>query len=536
MNTNSEDSKLERINLPFNSQANLDIEFADFLINQIIDAAFCLDENAQFIYVNPATCNLTGYSREELLSMNLSDLDMDFSSHNWPQQWQYLTKIKTISFKSRYRTKAARIFFGEIYLTYRKHKNLEFCCGFLQERSDDLIELSLHQWKITNKNIPQNASAIEIANITPQNIDLILKFSEHEFHSLLESTNCCILLIQGENFSYVNHAVELLTGYTQQEILSNFAVNQFLEIRKSPNCQVSNSDYQEIKIITKDGRARWLVGAVINLDSGLEFEHQEFELIIALDITHYKYTELELSQSLEQAKELIKLRANFVSIICHQFRTPLNVISFSNSLLKRNISKWKTRKILLSLKQIQTAVTDINQVLDNILFFFKMESSNMIVEHKNVDLVKFCKKIIKKILIINGDKNINIENMGKCSAVWIDEKILEPILSNLLDNALKYSPANSVVDFIVDCDPQQIKFQIRDKGIGIPDINQDKLFEPFYRGSNVEKIPGTGLGLSIVKTLVDLYGGEITVSSEVGVGTTFTLVLPSFKPVNSESS
>jgi signal transduction histidine kinase len=104
--------------------------------------------------------------------------------------------------------------------------------------------------------------------------------------------------------------------------------------------------------------------------------------------------------------------------------------------------------------------------------------------------------------------------------------MLQIILTNLLENAIKYSPSGSIVDFIVSCQGGKVIFQIKDRGIGITAADQERLFEPFYRGKNVDDLPGNGLGLAIVKNLVDIHGGQITVKSQVGVGTEFAIALP----------
>jgi signal transduction histidine kinase len=108
----------------------------------------------------------------------------------------------------------------------------------------------------------------------------------------------------------------------------------------------------------------------------------------------------------------------------------------------------------------------------------------------------------------------------------MDERLLRHILSNLLSNAIKYSPQAGSVRFNLICQHGEAIFHIQDEGIGIPVADQVQLFDSFHRASNVGTISGTGLGLAIVKKSVDLHGGKITVQSEVGVGTTFTVTLP----------
>ena len=96
------------------------------------------------------------------------------------------------------------------------------------------------------------------------------------------------------------------------------------------------------------------------------------------------------------------------------------------------------------------------------------------------------------------------------------------ILTNLISNAVKYSVGSNAVTLELMCRENDAIFKIKDQGIGIPSVDQQQIFEPFYRGSNIDSIPGTGLGLSIVKTLADLHGCEISLTSEVGVGTVKT--------------
>ncbi|MFM6811485.1 MAG: sensor histidine kinase [Dolichospermum sp.] len=110
-----------------------------------------------------------------------------------------------------------------------------------------------------------------------------------------------------------------------------------------------------------------------------------------------------------------------------------------------------------------------------------------------------------------------------------DKKLLRQIITNLLTNAIKYSPDHNLVNFSLSRKNDQLVFKITDYGIGIPAADQAHLFEYFQRGSNVGTLPGTGLGLSIVKKCVDLHQGEITLDSELGKGTVFTVTLPFLK-------
>lgn len=516
-------------------QPEVELTFADFLINQAVDAAFCLGANAQFIYVNDATCWMTEYSREELLSMTLHDIDIDFSLHDWSDKWQYLVSRdsqQSLTFKSRYRTKSGQIFLVEIAITYVEHQDRGFGCAFVRDKSDEVVELSVQKWidefREAKEDLQQEVSGLRWE-------EEVLRLNKARFRTLAETTNASIFLIQDTKICYINPAVELLTGYSKGELVADFDLHQLIMSKKRQQGEVANSEYLEMNIRTKNGKEVWLACMVAMLDGVMGFGGKPVELIAGIDITDYKYAELELHQALEQAKRLSELRAYFVSMVCHQFRTPLNIVSFSNSLLKRHIDEWTEEKTRPLLDHIQTAVEQLSQMLDDILLLAKADAAKLNFDPKPLDLGEFCRDLLAQMQLSRSHQPIKFVSSGNCLIAWIDKKLLEPILNNLLDNAIKYSPIGSVVDLKLTCECGKVFFQIKDQGVGIPVADQQRLFEPFYRGSNIAHIPGTGIGLSIVKTLVDLHGGQITVVSEVDVGTTFTVMLPSVQSKSTNS-
>ncbi|MDF5708181.1 MAG: PAS domain S-box protein [Nostoc sp. S4] len=360
-----------------------------------------------------------------------------------------------------------------------------------------------------------------------------LRMNEARFRTLAETTDASTFLIQGTRLCYVNRAVEQLTGYTKQELLTGFDLRRLIKSKKRRQVrnqgEVSNYEYQEMNILTKNGTERWLACAVAMLDGVLDFGGKPVEMIASIDITDYKYAELNLNQALEKAKQLSELRASFLSMVCHQFRTPLNIVSFSNSLLKEEVDKRTQKKIQPLLDHIQIATEELSEMLDNILFFSKAESAKLNFEPKSLEIVQFCYDIVAQMQMNVNQKQINFISQDNSLIACIDKKLLEPILKNLLDNAIKYSPDNLVVDLKLSWNKEKVIFQVQDRGIGISLVDQQRLFEPFFRGSNIDHIPGTGLGLSILKTLVDLHQGQVSVESEVDVGSTFTVMLPLIK-------
>jgi PAS domain S-box-containing protein len=358
-----------------------------------------------------------------------------------------------------------------------------------------------------------------------------LRLNEARFRTLAETTDASIFLIQGTQLCYANPAAELLTGYRKNELLSQFNLNRLIKNKSFRHLNKQDGsglcEYQEMQILTKDGGERWLACTVEVLERGLDFAGKPVELITAIDITDYKQAESEVRQALEQAKQLSELKERFVAMLCHQFRTPLNVVSFSADLLRRHIHQWSQEKNLSYLDLIQGAVREISQLLDDILLFGKAEAAKLQCQPKLLDLDLFCRNTVAQMQFVSGSqKTISYINEGNCLGVYLDAKLLQHIVRNLLSNAINYSPAGSTITLQVSCRDEEVIFQIKDEGIGITVVDRQYIFEPFYRGANVDNVPGTGLGLSIVKTLVELHGGEITVGSEVGTGTIFTFILP----------
>ncbi|HYS52053.1 MAG TPA: ATP-binding protein, partial [Burkholderiales bacterium] len=142
-----------------------------------------------------------------------------------------------------------------------------------------------------------------------------------------------------------------------------------------------------------------------------------------------------------------------------------------------------------------------------------------------------CSTVVSEFRIAQGKQHIiTLEDRFDRPEVTMDERLLRHILNNLLSNAVKYSPPGSEVTFSLSRHDEKAAIEIQDRGIGIPLEDQPRMFESFHRASNVENRPGTGLGLAIVKKAVELHGGEIGLTSAVGSGTRFTVMIP-LRPV-----
>jgi PAS domain S-box-containing protein len=247
------------------------------------------------------------------------------------------------------------------------------------------------------------------------------------------------------------------------------------------------------------------------------------------DITERKRAESELLKSLAREKELSQMKSNFVSMVSHEFRTPLGIIMSSAQILSDYFERLGPEEREEHLRSITGNSRHMSSLMEEALVLSRVDAGKMLCEPMPIDLAALCRRITDEALSACRCEGKIILNVAKeCTIARADERLLRHILTNLVSNALKYSPAGAPIDFTVTCETPDAVFIVRDRGIGIPEADRQWLFEPFHRGRNVENRPGTGLGLTIVKRCVELHGGRITVQSEVDQGTQFTVRLPLF--------
>jgi len=234
----------------------------------------------------------------------------------------------------------------------------------------------------------------------------------------------------------------------------------------------------------------------------------------------------ELQQLNQQLQELNELKSRLVAMVCHEFRNPLNNVLLSASYLDRYESQLSETQKGKHLADIQANVERMTRIIDDILVIEKMATHPVEAPLMQLNVVDFCQDLIAEMRPLLGDRSIALRSEKIPTSVTIDERLLRPILTNILANAIHYSPNQSAIHMTVAAQPEWLIFTIKDTGIGISPEDLPRLFDPFHRGKNVSNIPGTGLGLSIVKKFVDLQQGKVEVQSQVGKGTIFTVWLP----------
>lgn len=250
---------------------------------------------------------------------------------------------------------------------------------------------------------------------------------------------------------------------------------------------------------------------------------------LAVETDERQKAQAALQQALEREKEMTELKTNFVSLVSHEFRTPLGVIVSAADILENYFDRLQPQQRAGHLQDIRYSAQQMSGLMEEVLLLGKVESGRMVCRREPLQLADLCQRIVDEQLSVTNRKcpiQLDVEELA--TEAEGDEGLLRHILNNLISNAVKYSPAAMPVQFRVRREGTLAIFEIEDRGIGIEAADQKHLFTAFQRGKNVGAIPGTGLGLVIVKRCVELHGGVLTFQSRVNQGTRFVVRIALF--------
>jgi PAS domain S-box-containing protein len=250
-------------------------------------------------------------------------------------------------------------------------------------------------------------------------------------------------------------------------------------------------------------------------------------LLISRDISTEKENALSIIKALESEREYNELQSRFVSMISHEFKTPLSTILSSIELLRNYHEQLHPEKKEMLASRIEDSVRVMNRLLEDILLIGRIKDQQARVMPEKVDPVKLCSDLMENVLWNDQFGHpIKLVVSGVTQPVLIDPEILRHILDNILNNAIKYSPSGSKIIFNLISTESQLSFEIIDEGIGMSPDTLEHIYEPFFRGRDISGVPGTGLGMTIVRKAVELLQGVIEVQSDVSKGTRVLISIP----------
>ncbi|HMR15480.1 MAG TPA: PAS domain-containing sensor histidine kinase [Mariniflexile sp.] len=409
----------------------------------------------------------------------------------------------------------------------------------------------------------------------------MFKDSKDIFNILFEAVSEGVIVVDNtQKIVATNASAEAMFGYSKEEI-----VNQQLELLIPQKYHAKHGAYfhgfvkhQESRQM---GKGRDLFGArkdgsAFPVEVGLnplKIDGNSFVMALVIDISIRKQHELQLQElntklekkvsertqelsntvealkmvnlerdaeikkrieaqnktkeALKKEKELNELKTKFLSLVSHEFKTPLSGILTSAMLLgKYKLSEQQDRRDK-HIKTISEKVHYLNNILNDFLSIEKLETGKITYNFSTFKISKVVNEVVYNAnMLLKEGQTINYPENIDDYALFQDEKIVELALSNLVHNAIKYSSENTLVDIQITQDETYSTFIIKDNGIGIPENDQKSIFNRYFRAENALLTQGTGIGLNIVKSHLENLGGSIRFISEEHVGSEFTFILP----------
>ncbi len=387
---------------------------------------------------------------------------------------------------------------------------------------DDVTELMLLKQSFNQK---VNEAEIALNN---------LKRFEYCTNKIVDSMGDILLISDSSGvINRANKAIKNILGYSPSEVLNRNITEiiddpkfDYARVLKSLELEENSSQKLEFTCTTKN-KCKDKLAIEFNCFLAPTEVKEIFNCVyIGRDITVRKQAEAEMRQALEKEKELRELKSSFISMASHEFRNPLSSILVCADVLTVTKDSLDSEENQFYLTLIKEAALNMQYLLEDVLILSKTEAKQQKLNFNYFDLKEFCQQLIKELKLSHQDRVINLIVPEDCLEVNGDEKLLWHIITNLLSNALKYSASDKPVNLEVTRQGNIVVLEVQDQGIGIPPEAQKHLFESFYRGNNVGSIPGTGLGLAIVKRAIDLHQGNISLTSQPGIGTTIRVELP----------
>ena len=381
--------------------------------------------------------------------------------------------------------------------------------------------------------------------------EALLRSSEVRLKSILANLPVAVTVHNGKNFLYVNDETVRILGYsTAQEIIGKEVLSivhpsdRDAVIQRMKTAQKTGQPrpLREEKFLRKDGGV--VIAEIYSVC--IEFDGVPCILAFGRDISHKKNAEKEKeamlrkeqealaenARMLEQTRDAVDLRDEFISVAAHELRTPLTSIGLQIQILRRKLDKQKPFQteseklfniITPTINQFDIQVERLTKLVNDLLDVWRIQAGQLVIHKEMCDLVDLVRSAISRYC--PGQQCRLIKAMpDKILGFW-DSTRLEQVIANLLSNAEKYGEGKPIEVTVLGEDATA-SVQIRDQGVGIAAEDRRRIFDRYQRGASFRSFGGIGLGLYISKQIVDAHGGKISVKSQLGFGSTFSLELP----------
>ncbi|MDY6932072.1 MAG: PAS domain-containing sensor histidine kinase [Halobacteriota archaeon] len=475
-----------------------------------MDGMAISDQNDEYIYLNEAHANIYGYDGpEELIG----------------KTWKVLYDgkvIEEIEKKVKSQLEKTGLWKGESVGTKRDGSK------FFQELS------------IMSLNGGMTACVVRDITKRKEN-ERALKESEEKYRKIVERANVAIIIIQDGILKFGNEMAWEMFGYVDEDIekidFINHLKSEFREIAKERyRDRIAGKEVSEtfeIDAINKGGKHMILEVNAIKID----YKGKPADFVILNDVSDKKNIERDLKKSkkeMERAyntlKDLDKLKTEFAAVATHEIGTPLSIVKSNIEMLLENafgdITDLQRERLEVVLRNTEYLVKLNKEMMD----ISRIDAGKLKLKKESCSIHDVVEKTTQAMKPLAMDKNLNIAVMidDNVPVINCDGERVRQVLDNLLNNAIKFTPESGYIMLNVGDDDGVVMISVSDNGLGIPEDEQNKIFDRFYEvGSYLShETGGAGLGLAIVKGIVEAHGGKVWVESSLGSGSTFYFTLP----------
>lgn len=482
------------------------------IIQTAVDGFWIINSSGEIIDVNNAYCEMIGYSRDELLSKKISDIEAIEKPEEIAKRIKTIITTGSARFEATHRRKDGTLMDVQVSTQFSKARGGVFI-AFVQD---------ITKRKESEKRIQETLKEIS------------------DYKYAMDESGIVVITDQKGIIRYTNDLFCEISQYTREELIgkdhriinSGFHPKEFFKDLWR-TITVGKIWKGEVKNKAKDGSFYWVYTVIVPF---LNKKGKPYQYVtIRRDITEEKQLSEELINSKEAADAANRSKSEFLANMSHEIRTPMNAIIGFSELLYNTMENEKQRS---QIESIRSSGKNLLKIINDILDLSKIEAGKLSLQTETVNIHKLSKDIEMMFEHRINDKNISffIETESQIpNALLLDETRLRQILFNLIGNAFKFtdkgqvilsldkkSKGNNLIDLII---------KVEDTGIGIPKNQHEKIFETFNQqeGQLNSKYGGTGLGLTITKRLIEMMGGKISVNSTPNKGSIFTVYLPDVK-------
>lgn len=397
----------------------------------------------------------------------------------------------------------------------------------------------LHEWEGKPSPFPQNE---EQRLRALQAFDVLDTLAEPQFDALTElaahicDTPIALISLIDSDRQWFKSKVGLEVDQTPRDIsFCQYAImnDDLLEVNNSLDSPILKDN----PLVVGDPNIRFYAGAPIKNKDGFKIgtlcvidrkpkkldDRQKKMLQLLADQV---LNQLELRSMVEKERQLGKIKSQFITLISHQFRTPLAIIKSNSELLEMMHTDIQDKQRMQSQKYFNRIFWEIDQMtdlMDDVVLLGQLE--NIDTNKQVIDVTTVCKNITERTnKLQEDDRCLELKIVGEKQLLKVDQNHLEIILNNLISNAFKFSEESNP-ELAVEYGEDLVHITVTDTGIGIPQEQLEEIFEPFHRGKNSLLSRGTGLGLTIARKLTELQDGKISANSD-GTKTTFHVYFP----------